>query len=762
MSVADRSSHGLGAVAHLNPVSDYVADAALPPRTTAFISGASDMDVNDANFTNVYGNHTTNFNFNAGTALPPQPFPTPTRPVDAPLTATLNELDMSGSAVQTQGGFYFQALMHQGRGCPIFKPGPQPRLPDEYRKTGISIGDVGRLTPEGEFDFLFNIYRPREHAIHVHGVPENFEPLQRGVRSDSEAEYDPHEIDVTDYPAGDYVSTPSVKETGGPINMSFPGGSFSFKCSGANGVVLALPYGAHAEKHANTDVLRRYAAKHAQSWYAFANGQRGRGLRNGSLCLVYGCEKTPSWGMAQFRHTAANESFPLGFVPTAEDPTNIAGYKYRWQRGTPARGKEFNPESEVLNQTTFIHTLTISLGQSLRQYLFGPKVDVFDFLDFQGSGPSQGAAFNGTGSQSFLSRFSGFLPGNTPTRGRQASRGAPDSDSNVEVTDATSLPDIINPSQIINAFILQKIPSAEVVITQDEDWQDILRTDGSENPVLSEWDLIKQVSKHFTIVQEDALVYLQRAVPRISKPHSEASPSNTMWPVEEQSSIRGVDDPYFKFTEVKPTIHGVDDTYFAAADTESDLLDPLATSLQSFSFDNFAPMIAARANKLPLVEAFDKVQIADYHADELPFPPSPQDLLSPQPQTVGPSSVSARAQGTTVVHGDVHQPYFYPSTMSTSPSRFSRNAGKMQPGVASSSAESSTPFGQITWASKISQSTHDVSNNIAGREEGSEAGRNTARSRRKDPTKSDEYICKLCGADFATKHNLNCLPFVLD
>lgn len=46
------------------------------------------------------------------------------------------------------------------------------------RTLGISIGDVGILTPEGGFDFVFNIFCDATHPINaVVGVPDNFIPF---------------------------------------------------------------------------------------------------------------------------------------------------------------------------------------------------------------------------------------------------------------------------------------------------------------------------------------------------------------------------------------------------------------------------------------------------------------------------------------------------------------------------------------------------------------------------------------------------------
>ena len=69
----------------------------------------------------------------------------------------------------------------------------------------LGIGDVGRITPEGIFDFFFNIYLPSEHPINANFVPDDFHPLTRYVSRDIvHVEFDP----------GNYVSTSSVQNQG--------------------------------------------------------------------------------------------------------------------------------------------------------------------------------------------------------------------------------------------------------------------------------------------------------------------------------------------------------------------------------------------------------------------------------------------------------------------------------------------------------------------------------------------------------------------
>ncbi|KAJ7868838.1 hypothetical protein B0H13DRAFT_1484566, partial [Mycena leptocephala] len=182
---------------------------------------------------------------------------------------------------------YCGQLIRQGRGVPLYVPGPPGNLPDEYRRNGVSIGDVGRVTPDGAFDFFFNIYLEADHPINANCVPDDFSPLKKHrIAGD---------IIPSDQDPGNHVSTPSVQKLEPDPQ---------FNCGAPQGAVLALPQGAHLEKLENLETLRIYIAKHAESWYRYIRGTRGRELENGSLYLVTGWEKAPSWGMALF-HSAS-------------------------------------------------------------------------------------------------------------------------------------------------------------------------------------------------------------------------------------------------------------------------------------------------------------------------------------------------------------------------------------------------------------------------------------------------------------------------
>ncbi|KAJ6624094.1 hypothetical protein B0H10DRAFT_765264 [Mycena sp. CBHHK59/15] len=393
--------------------------------------------------------------------------------------------------VQTESELYCSQLLRQGRGFPLYVPGPQPNLPEEYRRRGIAIGDVGSMTPEGIFDFFFNIYLPSDHPINANVVPDDFSPLPRYLDRD---------VVKQDFDTGNYVSTPSVHEPNdGFVSEQFPGGDFVFNCIGSKGAVLALPHGAHLEKLINLEEVRRYAAKHAESWYKYINGTRGRGLSNGTLYIITGWEKTRSWGMASFQGVAAENEFQLAFRPTAD-------CGYRWRRGTPARKKHFDSplgERTLLNQTTFLHGLTISLGTGIWARLFG-DIEICQLAE-PGSGKSTRDYIPYGSGGSLLSWPFRFFDGGSAT-GRKHYAGQ--NGDSVVISDLLPTSKVFHPSQIINEYLLREAPQVIVVMTHDDNWRDILQDDRAGPAVHSSSEFLLQISRKFSIKEEDGASFL--------------------------------------------------------------------------------------------------------------------------------------------------------------------------------------------------------------------------------------------------------------
>lgn len=81
-------------------------------------------------------------------------------------------------ASRTDCEVYIRSLIGRGHGYPLWRPMPWSGHPSaEYKARGTSIGDVGYVTYDGRFRFLFSATRPADHPFQCNGVPENFTPL---------------------------------------------------------------------------------------------------------------------------------------------------------------------------------------------------------------------------------------------------------------------------------------------------------------------------------------------------------------------------------------------------------------------------------------------------------------------------------------------------------------------------------------------------------------------------------------------------------
>ncbi len=73
---------------------------------------------------------------------------------------------------------YTKLLLRRGHGYPLWIPEPDYSLPDAYRDKGVSVGDLGILTEDGGFDFLFNVCVEADDLVNQGHVPPQFEPLR--------------------------------------------------------------------------------------------------------------------------------------------------------------------------------------------------------------------------------------------------------------------------------------------------------------------------------------------------------------------------------------------------------------------------------------------------------------------------------------------------------------------------------------------------------------------------------------------------------
>ncbi|KAJ7649656.1 hypothetical protein FB45DRAFT_560 [Roridomyces roridus] len=404
--------------------------------------------------------------------------------VDPPTTTALALPSATSSgSINSQSAHYSSQLCFEGRGFPLYKPGPRRNSPPhEHEKEGVSIGDVGRVNSDGVFDFFFNIYRPADDPINATGTPENFRSLT--------PRYDSADVTLMDWCADDYVSTQSSVERIdlGPSESELQ--KFAFECSGHQGALLAIPLGSLVQKLDSLEDMLQYARQNAESWYKYVNEVRGRRLANGSLYLITGWEKARAWGMANYRQHTTQRPFRLSFEPTTGDNMGVVRPKYRWTASGPARTRTsgFIPtEDAPLNQTVFLHGFSISLGDSIWGKLF-KDVGICQIVDSNAGQHNGGyVPFGSPGQSSFTwaGLFGGY--GSTVPGGKQC---AAENDrlrqQAVTISELSPTKELFHPSRIINDYIHRKFPDAAVVMTHDDDWRDILKI----NRVRSEQEAI--------------------------------------------------------------------------------------------------------------------------------------------------------------------------------------------------------------------------------------------------------------------------------
>ena len=91
-----------------------------------------------------------------------------------------------GANARTRAHIYSVQMLTQGSGYPLYMPTPSGGLPITYQKRGIRIGDVGTITANGAFDFLFNACEyddPPGAEVNPAKLPDDFEVLKPEIRT---------------------------------------------------------------------------------------------------------------------------------------------------------------------------------------------------------------------------------------------------------------------------------------------------------------------------------------------------------------------------------------------------------------------------------------------------------------------------------------------------------------------------------------------------------------------------------------------------
>ncbi|KAK7017207.1 hypothetical protein R3P38DRAFT_3560784 [Favolaschia claudopus] len=370
----------------------------------------------------------------------------------------------------TPADIYTSEMVLQGRGYPLYCPAPPNYHPNI--KCGTEIGDVGCITSEGNFNYVFNVFSSTNA-----GQPEGFEKFT--LPESDHSNPSPMQVE-SDIPPDTYFSS-SVQRQHEDCHVLFT--DYTFQCSNSMGAILVLPGGSHREYLRNSALqLRQYAIQNAKSWYRYILQNAGQDIDNSTLFLVTGHEKTTSWGMAVYSEHMPTQRFTVKFRKDTYDwvdglPNQV--HRAKWKAHDPRDTPTYRP----LNQTIFLRGWTITLsGDAWREVT--------------------STAVKATSHNWLSSIGSKFL-----TSVRRSLRQDSDAqDVSFRCYPARRM--ICNPSVLINDYIalehsrLQhswtpEIP--EVILSHTEDWCTIL----NQEPTVLAADLHNHIGTHFAVVGED-------------------------------------------------------------------------------------------------------------------------------------------------------------------------------------------------------------------------------------------------------------------
>jgi len=196
-----------------------------------------------------------------------------------------------------------------------------------------------------------------------------------------------------------------------------------------------MPQGAYSEKLGNVTMFKKYLSVHAESWYKYVNGVRGREAKNGDVRLAIGCDKSTTWGMATFSNLTEHNALRLKFKAIGE---SSLGRTYGWEYSGMAEVRagpdpqevedlRMNEEAErsvvYKNQCLFVETLNATLNDDVWNKISSESglLSVQDTASAPSTaaaprGPASGSSDSFGVSRSSASHHNSNDPGPTQTR----------------------------------------------------------------------------------------------------------------------------------------------------------------------------------------------------------------------------------------------------------------------------------------------------------------------------------------------------------
>ncbi|TFK40123.1 hypothetical protein BDQ12DRAFT_734142 [Crucibulum laeve] len=353
---------------------------------------------------------------------------------------------------------YVDKMLPLKHGYPLWLPDPDLNLPFEYRRLGIRIGDLGIITADGGFDFLFNIWLSSSHPINPPNLPENFNsstsPEPKTCRQD-------HVFNRCSN-----ISSADVQS-----DVNWKTCEMAFTCTDKNaGALLSLPDGASREDLKNEGHLAEYISANAEWWYEYAKNIAGRSIDRNSLYLVTGYMKSKSWGIATYNPCPSERTnvFEFGKSPFPDGP------RYIWKQsngGTARSGPCPDTEMEdssvpLLNQCLFLRGFKIALSEEAWRDLS------------EGTAASNKTSHNSNNNGHHAdkgSRSSSSNPSQSPsTSASHQFQGQFQNRVNLDMFPSKT--HLFHPSDITNDILLRE--ASRVAIAHDNEWCSVLDESG--------------------------------------------------------------------------------------------------------------------------------------------------------------------------------------------------------------------------------------------------------------------------------------------
>ncbi|KAJ8079809.1 hypothetical protein PM082_016631 [Marasmius tenuissimus] len=410
---------------------------------------------------------------------------------------------------------YCRTLYTLGHGCALWGPEPNDDLPSEYRESGTGVGDVGLVTSDGRFDFLFNICLPEDHPINQYnGVPPGFEPLEWDKKCLRRVKWFRPQKPICSKDSTQWSLDVEANASMFGLPVGAGGGIGVIFSRERGAVVMPGMDGADRTDASNKALFIEYAARHGMSWYQFVNGTLGREADNGELYLITGFDKTNVWENAVVYNRSTTKSCQVAFT------TGGLGAEGRLKLSNSTTHEislisRCSSDEDHQNQSLFIRGFRISVRQGIRAK-FASKVKVTSTYRSSQSEVldkiSGGVPFGGFSTLSPVSSPGGTSVADGPLLTSTRHPSVSDSDSeetrfssgesatSIEEDDFVPDTKIHHPLVAINAYILRTQADSTVVVSHDNDWISLLDSERDGGTLPDDATLITRFREKMSVV----------------------------------------------------------------------------------------------------------------------------------------------------------------------------------------------------------------------------------------------------------------------